>query len=64
MSVPYIKYENLEEFYTIKEVCSLFRIEKKELKEKCTKYESGDLSSMMFESCTSCSIMRRTEDGT
>lgn len=29
MSVPYIKYEDLKEFYTIKEVCSLFRMEKK-----------------------------------
>lgn len=39
MSVPYIKYEDLKEFYTIKEVCSLFRMEKKELKEKCTQYD-------------------------
>ena len=39
MSVPYIRYEDLKEFYTIKEVCCLFCMEKKELKEKCAEYD-------------------------
>lgn len=37
-SVPYIKYNELEEFYTIKEVCKLFQMEKTALKQKCTQY--------------------------
>ncbi len=29
MSVPYIHYTELKEFYTIQEVCDLFHMEKK-----------------------------------
>ena len=32
MSVPYICYAELKEFHTLKEVCELFRMEKRELK--------------------------------
>ena len=39
MPVPYIKYDNLKEFYTIKELCNLFRMSKKELQEKCAEYD-------------------------
>ena len=39
MSIPYIKYEDLKEFYTIKEVCRLFHMEKKVLTEKCAQYD-------------------------
>lgn len=38
MSVPYICYAELKEFHTLKEVCELFRMEKKELKKKCETY--------------------------
>ena len=39
MSVPYIHYAELKEFYTLKEVCDLFRMEKRELKKKCEAYD-------------------------
>ena len=32
MSVPYIHYAELKEFYTLKEVCDLFRMERREFK--------------------------------
>lgn len=35
MLVPYIDYNSLEEFHTLKSVCSLFKIDKDKLKEKC-----------------------------
>ena len=35
MSVPYINYKQLEEFYTIKGACELFEISKSELKSAC-----------------------------
>lgn len=38
MSVPYICYTELKEFHTLKEVCELFRMEKRELKKKCETY--------------------------
>ena len=38
MSVPYICYAELKEFHTLKEVCELFRMEKRELKKKCEIY--------------------------
>ena len=31
-TVPYIRYSELDEFYTIKEVCKLFQMEKSTLK--------------------------------
>ena len=37
-TVPYIKYSELDEFYTIKEVCKLFQMEKSNLKQKCKEY--------------------------
>ena len=38
-TVPYIKYSELEEFYTIKEVCKLFQMDKSALKQKCKEYD-------------------------
>lgn len=38
MLVPYIDYNSLEEFHTLKSVCSLFKIDKDKLKEKCGQY--------------------------
>lgn len=38
MAVPYIDYYELKEFYTIKDVCRLFKTSKEELKSKCIKY--------------------------
>ena len=35
MSVPYINYKQLEEFYTIKSTCELFEMSKNELKSAC-----------------------------
>ena len=37
-TVPYIRYIELDEFYTIKEVCKLFQMEKSNLKQKCKEY--------------------------
>lgn len=39
MTVPYIDYNGLEEFHTLKNVCSLFKIDKEKLKEKCGQYD-------------------------
>lgn len=39
MLVPYIDYNGLEEFHTLKSVCSLFKIDKDKLKEKCGQYD-------------------------
>ena len=38
MTVPYIDYNSLEEFHTLKSVCGLFKIDKEKLKEKCGQY--------------------------
>lgn len=38
-TIPYIKYDELEEFYTIPEVCGLFQMEKSELRKKCEQYD-------------------------
>lgn len=49
MSVPYIDYNNLKEFYTGKEVCSLFRISKERLRAKCAKYNTQPCRNEMGE---------------
>ena len=36
--LPYIDYNSLEEFHTLKSVCSLFKIDKDKLREKCGQY--------------------------
>lgn len=37
-NIPYINYKEMKEFYTISEVCKLFKMEKSELKPKCSQY--------------------------
>lgn len=37
-NIPYINYKEMKEFYTISEVCKLFKMEKSELKTKCSQY--------------------------
>lgn len=37
-NIPYINYKEMKEFYTIPEVCKLFKTEKSELKAKCSQY--------------------------
>ena len=37
--VPYVKYEDMDEFYTIQNVCRLFQMNKSQLKEKCDYYD-------------------------
>ncbi len=36
--VPYINYQDLNEFYTISELCRLFQMQKSDLKSKCKQY--------------------------
>ena len=36
--IPYINYKDLNEFYTIPEICQLFQMEKSEVKSKCEQY--------------------------
>ena len=36
--IPYINYKELEEFYTIPQLCQLFGIDKSALKRKCAQY--------------------------
>lgn len=38
-NVPYISYKDLEEFYTISELCKLFDMDKQTLKKKCEQYD-------------------------
>ena len=38
MSVPYINYKELEEFYSLNEVAKMFKMDKCTLREKCTQY--------------------------
>lgn len=38
-TVLYINYNELNEFYTIKEVCKLFQMDKSALKQKCKEYD-------------------------
>lgn len=37
--VPYIHYNDLEEFYTLKSVCSLLKMDKDTLKQSCKRYD-------------------------
>ena len=37
--VPYLDYPNMKEFYTIAEVCRLFKMEKKDLKHYSERFE-------------------------
>ncbi len=37
-NVPYIDYHQLNEFYTIAELCKLFQMQKSDLKSKCKQY--------------------------
>lgn len=37
-NIPYINYKELDEFYTISQLCSLLTLSKPELKEKCEQY--------------------------
>ena len=39
MAVPYVDYNELREFYTIKDVCKLFEMSKDELRNKCMEYD-------------------------
>ena len=39
MSVPYVNYHEMKDFYTIAEVCSLFEVERPFLRRKCEQYE-------------------------
>lgn len=38
MSIPYINYWEMDEFYTISEVCKLFCMSKEDLKKACEQY--------------------------
>lgn len=37
--IPYIDYNDLDEFYTIPQLCKLFSMSKAELKAKCEQYD-------------------------
>lgn len=37
--IPYINYKELDEFYTVQQLASLFGMTKQELKEACKKYD-------------------------
>ena len=39
MSIPYIDYKTLEEFYTLSEVCKLLQLDKTTLRQKCEAYD-------------------------
>ena len=37
--IPYINYKELDEFYTIPDLCDLFQMDKQTLKAKCEQYK-------------------------
>ena len=37
--IPYICYNDLEEFYTLKSVCKLLKMDKETLKQSCKRYD-------------------------
>lgn len=37
--VPYINYKDLDEFYTLKGVCQLMKMDKETLRKKCEQYD-------------------------
>ena len=37
--IPYICYNDLEEFYTLKSVCTLLKMDKEILKQSCKRYD-------------------------
>lgn len=37
--IPYICYNDLEEFYTLKSVCNLLKMDKETLKQSCKRYD-------------------------
>lgn len=37
--IPYICYNDLEEFYTLKSVCNLLKMDKENLKQSCKRYD-------------------------
>ena len=37
--VPYINYKDLDEFYTLKGVCQLLKLDKETLRKKCEQYD-------------------------
>lgn len=37
--IPYICYNDLEEFYTLKSVCNLLKTDKETLKQSCKRYD-------------------------
>lgn len=37
-NVPYINYKELDEFYTIQQICKLFEMQKADLRDKCKQY--------------------------
>ena len=39
MKIQYINYKELDEFYTVQQLASLFGMSKQELKEACEKYD-------------------------
>lgn len=56
MKIAYINYNELDEFYTIRQLTALFGISKQELKEKCEEYgieprrnEIGDFGFVRFD---------------
>ena len=39
MTIPYIDYYAMKEFYSIPEVCELFEMQKEELRKQCELYQ-------------------------
>ena len=37
--VPYVNYNELDEFYTLKGVCNLLKMDKEALRKSCKKYD-------------------------
>ena len=37
--VPYVNYNELDEFYTLKRVCDLLKMDKETLKQNCKRYD-------------------------
>lgn len=68
--IPYICYNDLEEFYTLKSVCNLLKMDKETLKQSCKRYdinpqrnEIGDWGLSCYDLCRLHNYLYKAEKG-
>lgn len=68
--IPYICYNDLEEFYTLKSVCNLLKMDKETVKQSCKRYdinpqrnEIGDWGLSCYDLCRLHNYLYKAEKG-